>query len=63
MGNHIPHISIIFAVKLLFRYIFLETACGFIGDCHLDESAEKWIEITFTEFAFVFETTKFGYFG
>ena len=43
--------------------IFLKTTCGLVGDCHLDLGAEERIEITFTEFAFVFEATKFGYLG
>lgn len=43
--------------------VSLEPACGFVGYCHLDAGAEEGVEITLTEFAFVFEATKFGYLG
>lgn len=41
--------------------VSLESTGGFVGDCHLNTGSEERIEVTFTEFALVFEATKFGY--
>ncbi len=43
-------------------YVFLETTCGFVGDCHLDVGAKEGIEIALSELALVLEAAIGSYF-
>ncbi len=43
-------------IEILLRYIFLESTGGFIGNCHLDASAEEGGKITFPEILDIFKS-------